>query len=96
MKERTKELEEREEMIKKLNNGIVRRLSQRMEQVTKLSLIRDKVRKVPDVSTGLNLILDTAIDCFNMDTRAILILDKSWVRPTAFKSRMKKLEGDEN
>jgi len=88
------ELRQRFEEIKALNEGITQRLIQKISQIDNISTLRDRLRKSPDLSTGLDLILDTALNDLQMDVAAALIIDReeNAVKVKGFKSR---IEGDD-
>ncbi len=60
----------------------------RMEMITR---IREKLRRSPDISSGLNLLLNRVIDDYQMDIGAVLLVDhdaKS-IQVRGFKSKVK-------
>ena len=67
------------------------------KRMEKISGIKDKLRKLPGVSSGLNLILDEALDEFGKDIGAIFMIDKDEgkVRLQAYKSNIEGVELDD-
>jgi len=80
-KKRIDELEanRKTEMAKKLNE-----LTDNLESLAK---IRDKLKTVPDTSTGLDTILETVLWNFGLDCGAVLFLDHKTNRATVRASR---------
>ena len=83
-----------EEEVKALNENISRRLLQKISQIENISEVKDRLRTIPDVSTGLDLILDAALSDLGMDAGAILVIDPkdSDVKIRGFKSWRKGSE----
>jgi len=92
------ELRERNEDIKSLNEGITQRLIQKISQIDNISALRDRLRKSPGVSTGFDLILDTALNDFQMDVGVVVIIDReeNAVKVRDFKSRIEGMKVDES
>jgi len=92
------ELKQRNEDIKVLNEGITQRLLQKISQIDNISGLKDRLRKSPDVSTGLDLIFDTALNDLEMDLGAVLLIDheKSAVKLQGFKSKIEDMKLDES
>jgi len=92
------ELRQRTEDIKSLNEGITQRLIQKIGQIDNISALRDRLRKSPDLTTGLNMILDTALDDLEMDVGAVLVIDRkeNAVKVWGFKSRIEGVKVDES
>jgi len=92
------ELRQRVEEIKALNEGISQRLIQKISQIDNISEVKERLRKIPDLSTGLDLILDTAIRDLEMDVGAVLIVDReeNALKMRGFKSRIEGMKVDEN
>ena len=92
------ELRERTESIVMLNESISKRLLQKVSQIDNIATVRDRLRKSPDVSTGLDLILDTALKDLEMDVGAVLLIDReeSAVKVRGFKSRIEGMRVDES
>lgn len=91
------ELRQRSEDIKTLNEGITQRLIQKIGQIDNISKLRDRLRKSPDISTGIDLILDTALNDLEMDVGAVLIIDReeNAIKLQGFKSRIEGMKVDE-
>jgi len=91
-------VEERTREIKMLNEGIVQRLIQKIGQIDNIAMIRDKLRRTPDIATGLDLILDTALTDLGMDVGAVLLIDhkENAAKLRGFKSRMEGIKLDES
>jgi len=87
-----------EEEIKELNESISQRLLQKMSQIENISEVKGRLRKIPDLSTGLDLILDTALGDLDMDVGAVLIVDRkdNTVKTQTFKSKKEGIEIDES
>jgi PAS domain S-box-containing protein len=68
-------LRERGEEIKKLNAGLVQRLVEKIDQIEHISKLREHVRRVPDVSSGLDPVLETALRDLRMDVAAVFVID---------------------
>jgi len=86
-----------EEENKKLTAQAMLQLLTITDQVNSLSKLRDKLKTVPDVSSGLNTILEAALWDFGMDFGAVLILDRQSNRLKVWTSKERekavKLEG---
>ena len=87
-----------EEEIKELNESISQRLLQKMSQIENISEVKGRLRKIPDLPTGLDLILDTALGDLDMDVGAVLIVDRkdNTVKTQTFKSKKEGIEIDES
>ncbi len=68
-------LKESSEVIKKLNEALVERIIEKTGQIERISKLREEVRRVPDVSSGLGLILDAVRTDLGMDMAAVLVID---------------------
>jgi len=91
------ERKEMEEEIKALNEGISQRLLQKMSQIENVSKVKESLRRVPDVSTGLDLIVDAALGELDMDAGAVLLIDRkdNNAKLQNFKSKKEGIEIDE-
>jgi hypothetical protein len=76
-----------------LNSNILERLIQKTSQIENVSRIRDRLRKSPDVSTGMDLILEGALKDLEMDAGAVLVFDvkEDVADVRAFKSMTKEI-----
>jgi PAS domain S-box-containing protein len=92
------ELNERNEEIKAVNASIIKRLTQKIDQIDDVAKTRERLRTTPDVSTGLNLVLDTALEGLGMDAGAIYTIDLKMnaARLRNFKSRIEGIRVDES
>jgi len=92
------ELRQRVEEIKALNEGISQRLIQKISQIDNISEVKERLRKISDLSTGLDLILDTAIRDLEMDVGAVLIVDRkeNALKVRGFKSGIEGMKVDES
>jgi PAS domain S-box-containing protein len=90
-------VENRTEEIKKLNESMSQRLIQKIRQIDNISSLRDEVRKSPDISTALDLILDAVLSDLEMDIGAVLIAkrEENVVKLRSFKSRAEGMKVDE-
>jgi len=90
-------VENRTEEIKKLNESMSQRLIQKIRQIDNMSGVRDEVRKSPDISTALGLILDAVLNDLEMDTGAVLIVKRkeNAVKLRGFKSGMEGMKLDD-
>jgi PAS domain S-box-containing protein len=84
--------------IQVLTENLSKRLVQKIGQMDNLSMIRDKLRKCPDVSTGLDLVLEAALNDLDMDVGAVLLVDnaKNALIVRGFKSRVEGFKLEEN
>jgi len=91
-------VEERTREIKVLNESIIQRLVQKIGQIDNVATIKDKLRRTPDISTGLDLILDTALTDLGMDVGAVLLIDRkeNAAKLRGFKSRMEGIKLDQS
>jgi len=91
-------VEERTREIKALSEGVTQRLIQKIGQIDNISQLRDRLRKLPGVYAGLDLILDTALNDLEMDVGAALIIDRkeNAVKVRGFKSRIEGMKVDES
>ena len=98
LKRMEKELERSREEVRRLNEGLALRLMRNSRVLTEVSKLRDELRTVADVSTGLKKILESALSSLNMEVGAVLMLDPAGrvVRPRGFQSRFEgfKLKGE--
>ncbi len=97
-KQMDEQLRRHVEEIKMLNRSITQRLVQKISQIDNVSKIRERLRKVADVSTGLNLVLDAGLDNLGLDVGAVLIIDPegNTARLRAFKSKIEGVKVDES
>jgi len=91
-------VEDRTKEIGTLNESITQRLVQKISQIDNISTLRDRLRKSPDMSTGLVLILDTALNDLGMDVGAVLLIDRkeNAVKLRGFKSKIAGVDVDES
>jgi len=91
-------VEERTRDIKLLNESVIQRLTQKIGQIDNVATIRDKLRKTADISSGLDLILDTALNDLGMDVGAVLLIDhkENAARLRGFKSRIEGVKVEES
>jgi len=91
------ELKERTETIVMLNESISKRLLQKISQIDNIATVRERLRKSPDVSIGLDLILDTALTDLDMDVGAVLVSDReeNTAKARCFKSRIEGVKVNE-
>jgi len=69
-------VKERTEEIQALNQSIIKRLTQKIAQIEQISEVREKIRRYPDVSAGLNLILESGLDGLGMDVGAVFTINR--------------------
>jgi PAS domain S-box-containing protein len=75
VEDRAGEFKQRSEEIKTLNESISQRLLQKISQIDNISRAREGVLKSPDLTSGLDLILDTALADLDMDIGAVFVVD---------------------
>jgi PAS domain S-box-containing protein len=64
-----------EEENRRLNAEMALRLTEVTDQVESLSRSREKLKTVPDVTSGLDIVLDSILWDFGLDFGAVLVLD---------------------
>jgi PAS domain S-box-containing protein len=69
-------LEEQNETIKKLNEGLLARIVEKTEQIENISKLGERLTTSPDTSTGLEWILDSALDNLGMEVGAVFAIDR--------------------
>jgi hypothetical protein len=91
-------VEERTAEIRRLNESVTERLFQKMRQIENVCMLREGLKKTPDVSTGLAQILDMALSDFNADIGAVLVVnrDKNVVNLRSLKSKMEGVQTSES
>ena len=86
-----------EEENRKLNDELTLRLTEATDQVELLAKSRERLRTVPDVGSGLDIILDSVLWGFSLDFGAVLVLDRHEnrvnVRASKCKGQEIRLEG---
>ncbi len=65
-----------EEENRKLNAEVALRLTEVTDQVESLSRSRERLKTVPDVTSGLDIILDSILWDFGLDFGAVLVIDR--------------------
>jgi len=87
-----------EEELKTLNASIVERLTQKISQIDDVSRLREKVRKSPDVSAALDLVLDSVLNTFDADVGAIYVIDskRNLAELRSFKSKIEGFQVRQN
>jgi PAS domain S-box-containing protein len=87
-----------EEEIKRLNDKMTLRLTEVTDQVELLSRSRNRLKAAPDVTSGLDIILDSVLWGFGLDSGAVLLLDRkeNRVNVRASKGREKELRLDDS
>jgi PAS domain S-box-containing protein len=87
-----------EEENRELNAELALRLSEVTDQVELLSKSRERLRTAPDVTSGLEIILDSVLWGFGLDFGAVLVLDRheNRVNVRASKGKAKELRLDDS
>jgi PAS domain S-box-containing protein len=94
LKKHSRHLEElvdaRTREISELSQSVSEKLTKKIDQIENISRLRDSLRKTPDTSTGLDLVLDGAVKDLQMDAGAVLVFDQKErvTNVRAFKSRI--------
>jgi PAS domain S-box-containing protein len=81
-----------EEENRRLNDELTMRLTEVTDQVESLSRAREKLRAAPDVSSGLDIILDSVLWGFGLDFGAVFVLDRKENRMIVRASKGKEQE----
>ncbi|MEM2363924.1 MAG: PAS domain S-box protein [Candidatus Bathyarchaeia archaeon] len=81
-------VEERTKELRALSASLAERLLRIRGQVEEILRLKDEVRRAPDISTGLDSILDAALNILGGDSGAVFLVDREWgvLRLRAFKS----------
>jgi len=79
-----------EKQIQELSGSIAQRLIQKIAQMDNVSQVKDKLRASPDVSTGLDLLLNTVLNDLGMDIGAVMLVssEENAVKIRGFKTRV--------
>jgi PAS domain S-box-containing protein len=87
-----------EEKNRKLTSEVTERLLGITDQVNSLAKVRERLKTVPDVSSGLDIILETALWDFDLDFGAILVLDRqaNEMKVRASKGKERKVQLEDN
>ncbi|MGA3298113.1 MAG: PAS domain S-box protein, partial [Candidatus Bathyarchaeia archaeon] len=87
-----------EEENKRLNAKLTLSLAEVTDEVESLAKLRERLRTVPDVTTGLDLILDSVLWGFGVDFGAVLVPDrnKNLVNVRASKGKGQELRLDDS
>ena len=94
-KEKTLEeaLQTSEQNLRKANENLELGIVETTEQIESIAKLREKLRQTPDLSTGLEMVLETIIWEFGMDIGAIFAFDreKGLAKLQAMKSRSEEV-----
>ena len=71
----TRNLMQRNEETSMMNISISGKLLEKISQIDNISRLREALRKSPDVGSGLNQILSTAMKDLGMDSGAVFVVD---------------------
>jgi len=98
VEDRAGEFKQRSEEIRMLNESISQRLLQKISQIDNISRVREEVLRSPDLTSGLDLILDTALADLDMDVGAVFVVDQDEknVRLRRKRGNAEDMELDEN
>jgi PAS domain S-box-containing protein len=81
-----------EEENRKLNDELTLRLTEVTDQVESLAKSRERLKTVPDVTSGLDVILDSVLWGFGLDYGAVLLLDRKENRVSVRASKGREQE----
>ncbi len=83
-----------EQNLRKANENLELGIVETTEQIENISKLREKLRQTPDLSTGLEMVIETILWEFGMEIGAIFAFDqgKGFARLQAMKSRSEELQ----